>query len=144
MNTPHESENTTPGPEKRGNALPTALHVGTGLFGVPAVWVLQVLSSQTLAAYACYPHRTPLVDPKWSGLTAQLLLLNVFCVVLGGAGAWYAWRAWGKMRREAAEDEPGPIRFLMHVGFLMGVVFGIAIVFTAAVMMVMNECGTTQ
>ncbi|MGZ8173337.1 MULTISPECIES: hypothetical protein [Methylobacter] len=73
----------------------STMRIGIGLFGAPVAWITQVFLSEPLAAYACYPYRTPLSAPIWERLPVMLATIGIACftvALLSGLVAWTLWR----------------------------------------------------
>ena len=81
-----------------------------GLFGAPVAWIAQILLSEPIAAYACYPYRIPLSAPIWERLPVMLTTISIACfavALLSGFAAWISWRQFDAKPRMAGEIETG-------------------------------------
>ena len=61
-----------------------------GLLGAAVAWILQTEIGETLAAQACFPHRTALAAPQWSWLMSALDVMSIVALLNGAAGVWVA------------------------------------------------------
>lgn len=108
-----------------------------GLFGAPGAWVAQLLLSEPVAAYACYPFREPLPEPILSQLMWILGWISAVCLLfalLSGAAAWLAWR-----RLQPACTQ-GRNRFLAKLALLASFIFIVAIVFNIFAVFLVPPC----
>jgi hypothetical protein len=120
-----------------------------GLFGAPAAWTAQIGLSEPLAAYACYPYRTPLSAPLWEGLPWLLAAINMACIGLalfsGGMG-WSAWRQAGRRPVGAGGLPAGSSkernRFLAMLGLMSSFIFIAAVIFNACALLLVPLCGS--
>ncbi len=120
-----------------------------GLLGAAAAWVLQTEIGETLAAQACFPHRTPLAAPQWSWLMPVLNVISVVALLVGVACAWIAWRSW-RMSRDARPDPaaaisdtvPGRTRFLAMAGLILSLLFVVGLVATGLAVVLVSPCST--
>jgi hypothetical protein len=113
-----------------------------GLFGAPAAWTAQLLLSEPIAAYACYPYRTPLPAPIWNGLPVMLTTISVVCLavaLLSGVAAWISWRQFAKGRFAMADEDRN--RFLAKIGAVSSFIFIVAIIFNICAVMLVPPCG---
>ena len=62
-----------------------------GLFGTPAVWLLQVIVSEVLSASACYGVSAPRAAPLWSGFDVWIFVISIIALVLAAPCAGFAW-----------------------------------------------------
>ncbi|MBF4050165.1 hypothetical protein [Burkholderia pseudomallei] len=70
-----------------------------GLVGAPALWMSQMLVSETLSSVACDPLGVPHALPQWPQFAGRLALFAALALLLGIACAALAWRG---LRRSAA------------------------------------------
>lgn len=70
-----------------------------GLVGAPALWMSQMLVSETLSSVACDPLGVPHALPQWPQFAGRLVLFAALALLLGIACAALAWRG---LRRSAA------------------------------------------
>jgi len=118
-----------------------------GLFGAAAVWVLQTEIGETLAAQACYPHRTPLAAPQWPWLMPTLGAVSVGALLIGLGGAALAWRNWRMAREEhsgsahpVADTSRGRIRFLATAGLMLSLLFLVGLVASGFAVLLVSPC----
>jgi hypothetical protein len=141
MNLSSNSNPSIAGTVFRRSRMSAAL-LWLGLFGAPAAWTVQLLLSEPLAAYACYPYRTPLSAPIWNGLTAVLSTISGACLavaLLAGIAAWISWRQFVKGRFAMADEDRN--RFLAKLGTVSSFIFIVAIVFNICAVMLVPPCG---
>ena len=131
-------------PRRAGPGLLTML---CGLFGAAAVWVLQTEIGETLAAQACYPHRTPLAAPQWPWLMPTLGAVSVGALLIGLGGAALAWRNWRMAREEhsgsahpVADTSRGRIRFLATAGLMLSLLFLVGLVASGFAVLLVSPC----
>lgn len=113
-----------------------------GLFGAPSAWTVQLLLSEPLASYACYPYRTPLPAPIWNGLTAVLSTISGACLavaLLSGIAAWISWRQFVKGSLAMADEDRN--RFLAKLSMVSSFIFIVAIVFNICAVLLVPPCG---
>jgi hypothetical protein len=113
-----------------------------GLLGAPSAWTVQLLLSEPLAAYACYPYRTPLPAPIWDELTAILSTISGACLLvalLSGIAAWISWRQFVKGRLAMADEDRN--RFLAKLSMVSSFIFIVAIVFNICAVLLVPPCG---
>jgi hypothetical protein len=118
-----------------------------GLFGAAAAWVLQTEIGETLAAQACFPHRSALAAPQWSWLMAALDALSIVALLIGVAGVWVAWRGWRTTRtaRPApaspmSDTSAGRTRFLAMAALLLSLLFLVGLVATGLAVLLVSPC----
>lgn len=78
-----------------------------GLVGAPALWMSQMLVSETLSSVACDPLGVPHALPQWPQFAGRLALFAALALLLGIACAALAWRG---LRRSAAAAAPRAAR----------------------------------
>lgn len=144
---PHATSGKAPGRlgpyRRRGGALMLLF----GLLGAPAAWVLQTEIGETLAAQACFPHRSALAVPQWSWLMPVLDVMSVGALLIGVAGVWVAWRGW-RTTRAARPDPVSPVSdagvgrtlFLAAAGFMLGLLFLVGLVATGLAVLLVSPC----
>ncbi|WP_102818677.1 hypothetical protein [Burkholderia pseudomallei] len=86
-----------------------------GLVGAPALWMSQMLVSETLSSVACDPLGVPHALPQWPQFAGRLALFAALALLLGIACAALAWRglrrsaaAAPRAARDADAEPPGP------------------------------------
>jgi hypothetical protein len=79
-----------------------------GLFGTPAIWLLQVIVSEALSANACYGVSAPRAAPLWSGFNLWIVVISIVAVVLAAPCTGFAWYGFMQTRRGARGAEPQP------------------------------------
>lgn len=118
-----------------------------GLLGAAAVWVLQTEIGETLAAQACFPHRTALAAPQWSWLMSALDVMSIVALLIGAAGVWVAWRGW-RMTLAARTGPAAPVsdtrtgrtRFLAMAGFMLSLLFLVGLIATGLAVLLVSPC----
>jgi hypothetical protein len=122
-----------------------------GLFGAPVIWVIQMWLSESLAAYACYPHQAPLSTPLWNSLLLILALISIMCLtggLLSGFIAWITWRRVERERKFPGNDKnildvsEGRRRFLSMLGLMSSLIFIVAIIFTGCAVIFVSPCSS--
>ncbi|MFL9959307.1 hypothetical protein PQR65_38635 [Paraburkholderia nemoris] len=137
---------------KPGGLSPDRPHGGAlmmlfGLLGAAAAWVLQTEIGETLAAQACFPHRTALAAPQWPWLMSSLGVMSAVALLIGAAGVWVAWRGW-RMTRAPRPDPAAPVsdtsagrtRFLAMAGFMLSVLFLVGLIATGLAVLLVSPC----
>jgi hypothetical protein len=112
-----------------------------GLFGAPAAWVAQLLLSEPIAAYACYPYRNPLPAPIWTGLPVMLTTISAACfavALLGGFAAWVSWQQF--VKGHAAMTGEDRNRFLAKLSAVSSFIFIAAIIFNICAVLLVPPC----
>lgn len=119
------------------------------LFGAPAAWVIQMMLTQPIAAYACYPHQVPLSVPLWPQLPAILATISLVCLagsLFSGYVAWNSWRELGhplgddSNKNHAIQADEGQTRFLVMLGIMSSFVFIVAILFNTFAVLLIRSC----
>jgi len=120
------------------------------LFGVavgPAAWIAQLVAGYGLSSYACYPGNTPLQSPPDGGEHLLLLVINLVCLALAGAGLAVSWSSWRRTRDEMPgraagmlETGEGRSRFLAICGVLSAAGFAVAILFNLPSALALATC----
>ncbi|MGZ4981053.1 MAG: hypothetical protein ACXV8P_03320 [Methylobacter sp.] len=114
-----------------------------GLLGAPSAWVAQILLSEPIAAYACYPYRNPLPAPIWAGLPVMLTTISAACFVvalLSGFAAWVSWRQFSKGRFAIAGEDRN--RFLAKLSVVSSFIFIVAIIFNICAALLVPPCSS--
>lgn len=120
-----------------------------GLLGAAAAWGLQTEIGETLAAQACFPHRTALAAPQWSWLMPVLDLMSIVALLIGVASVWVAWRGWRNtrtMRTCAAPASPVPdtgagrTHFLATAGLILSLFFLVGLIATGFAVLLVSPC----
>ncbi|ASW03128.1 hypothetical protein [Paraburkholderia aromaticivorans] len=130
------------GPRRRRGG---ALMMLFGLMGAAAAWVLQTEIGETLAAQACFPHRSALAAPQWSWLMPALDAISVVALLIGVAGVWAAWRGWRSAARPdpaspASDASVGRTRFLALAGIILSLLFVVGLVATGLAVLLVSPC----
>jgi hypothetical protein len=119
-----------------------------GLVGAPMAWLAQVMLSETLSSYACYPHRTPLTAPLWSHIPLIVAAIDVACLGAGAVCAAITWAEWRDTRRKAGPHgdyviESGESRdgFLVMLSAMSSFIFLVAMLFTSLAVIFVSPCG---
>ncbi|MCB1949346.1 MAG: hypothetical protein H6940_04595 [Burkholderiales bacterium] len=120
------------------------------LFGAPAAWIMQMLLSESLTAYACYPYQEPLSAPLWTDLPAILAAISITCLTLNFISAYVAWSFWQQSnnpmidkintREQSLKIVGGQSQFLAMLGIMSNVVFFVAILFTSCAILLVPLC----
>lgn len=127
----------------------SAYRILLALFGAPVAWVSQMSLSETLAAYACYPHEVPLSAPLWVDLPVILAAISVICLSIGLISGYIAWVSWRRTSHRLAgtetlgsvfEVDGGQTRFLAVLGIMSSLVFNVAIVFVGCAVLLVPLC----
>lgn len=80
-----------------------------GLVGAPALWMSQMLVSETLSSVACDPLGVPHALPQWPQFAGRLaLLLGIACAALAWRGLRRSAAAAPRAARDADAAPPGP------------------------------------
>lgn len=140
-----------------------------GLVGAPALWMSQMLVSETLSSVACDPLGVPHALPQWPQFAGRLALFAALALLLGIACAALAWRG---LRRSAAasprttdrapahaparvpldaanrepnapgepDDAASKTRFIAVCGLLAGVGFALGLIFTGLAVIFVEPC----
>lgn len=120
-----------------------------GVFGGPAAWVGQLITTFAVASYPCFPggvSRT-VVLPGWGWVWPVVLVLNLVALAAALAAAAVSLRIW----RATGDHHPltthgllaggaGWPGFLAACGIMTGVVFFAAIVFDTVALFVVPTC----
>jgi hypothetical protein len=112
-----------------------------GLLGAPAAWIAQLLLSEPIVAYACYPHRVPLPEPVWNELPAMLVTISAACfavALLSGIAAWVSWRQFAKGRFAIAGEDRN--RFLAKLSAVSSFIFIVAVIFNICAVLLVPPC----
>lgn len=120
---------------------PGWLRIAVGMVLPAAVWLIQVVLSEALAAQACYPHNRPLPQPTWRHLPYALDAIAVLSVLIAALCLASSLSLGRRMRSGSGEAPAGAVRFLSHIALLVSIGFGVAIVFTALTVLLMRDCG---
>ncbi|WOD15015.1 hypothetical protein [Paraburkholderia kirstenboschensis] len=128
---------------RRGGALMMLF----GLLGAAAAWGLQTEIGETLAAQACFPHRTALPAPQWPWLVPALNVMSIVALLVGIAGVWVAWRSW-RIARGARPDSAasesdtaaGRTRFLAMAGLILSLLFLVGVVTAGLAVLLVSPC----
>jgi hypothetical protein len=135
-------------PARRQNRLST-VRILLGLFGAPTAWTVQLVLSEPLVAYACYPYRTPLSAPLWAELPWLLAAINVACIGLALFSGSMGWRAWRLAARRppgtggfSSESGKARNRFLATLGLMSSFIFIAAVIFNACALVLVPPCGS--
>lgn len=119
-----------------------------GLFGAPAAWSLQLLTSYALVAHGCYPDAEPMAIPVVQGLKTLVLGTGVAALAVALLAAASAWRSWRATRRGHEGDHEalleageGRTRFMALAGVLLGAVFVLGIVMNVVPLLLLRPCG---
>ncbi|KHJ61624.1 hypothetical protein [Burkholderia glumae] len=108
--------------------------VAAGLLGAPALWSLQMLGSQTLAATVCDAHGPgPALAQRLPFGAALAGLAAVAWVLALGCTAWVARAVW-------RGERDGSRRFLARCGLLAALGFVAGLVFTGMVSRFVAPC----
>ncbi|HEY8157330.1 MAG TPA: hypothetical protein VIF10_01380 [Methylobacter sp.] len=114
-----------------------------GLLGAPAAWTAQLLLSEPIAAYACYPYRAPLPAPVWHGLPVMLMTISAACFAVALLSGFAAWMSWQRFVRgcaaKAGEDRN---RFLAKLSVVSSFIFIVAIVFNLCAALLVPPCSS--
>lgn len=130
------------GPRRRRGG---ALMMLFGLMGAAAAWVLQTDIGETLAAQACFPHRSALAAPRWSWLMPALDVISVVALLIGVAGVWVAWQGWRSAARRdpaspASDAAVGRTRFLALAGLILSLLFVVGLIATGLAVLLVAPC----
>ena len=118
-----------------------------GLLGAAAAWILQTEIGETLAAQACFPHRTALAAPQWSWLMSALDVMSIAALLIGAAGVWVAWQGWRTTcaRRPdpaapVSDTGAGRTRFLAMAGLTLSLLFLVGLLATGLAVLLVSPC----
>ncbi|MDD5579349.1 MAG: hypothetical protein PHY16_08730 [Methylobacter sp.] len=132
-----------------GGAGASKIRTLIGLFGAPVIWVIQMWLSESLAAYACYPHQAPLSIPVWNSLLPILAVISSLCLTGGLLSGFIAWTTWlrAKPKRKLPGNDKnipdageGRKRFLAMLGLMSSLLFIVAIIFTGCAVIFVSPC----
>ena len=138
-----ENQASHPAP-KRHHISPYQMTIA--LMGAPLAWFAQISLCQAIASNACYPHQTPLAEPRWPSLHYMIALVSAACLVGSIISLIVAYRAWRKVRDEKAhtgevvEVGEGRTRFLAVFGIMISLIFFCAILFTELAQLLVSPC----
>lgn len=153
------SATTQPASPRRGRLAACAI---TGLFGTPAVWLLQVIVSEVLAASACYGVSAPREAPLWSGFNTWIFVISIVALALAvpcTGFAWYGLMLTGRVacepdaythahRHEALRtpkqlrgDDLSRLRFIALCSALVGTGFLVGVIFVWVAPWLVGPCG---
>ncbi len=126
-----------------GRSRMSMMWLWLGLFGAPAAWVAQILLSEPVAAYACYPYQAPLSAPIWKGLPVIMATISIACfavTLLSGFAAWMSWRQFEKGRAVKAGEDRN--RFLVKLSVLSSFIFIVAVIFNICAVLLVPPCSS--
>ena len=113
----------------------------------PVAWLAHLAISYAIAAYGCYPHRTPLASPLWTHMRADLTEIVVIALMLAAVGIALAYSAWQSAWKQPAapplklpESGEGRTRFLATCAIVGGTLFVIALIFDAIALAMVPAC----
>jgi hypothetical protein len=119
-----------------------------GLFGAPAVWSLQLLTTYALVAHGCYPDAEPMTIPVVPGLRTLVLGAGAAALAVAIFAGSLAWRSWRAAQYEhqgehegLLEAGEGRIRFMALAGMLLSAVFVLGIVMNIVPVLLLRPCG---
>ncbi|WP_143057341.1 hypothetical protein [Nitrosomonas sp. Nm51] len=111
---------------------------------------MQMLLSESLTAYACYPYQEPLSTPLWTDLPAILAAISITCLTLNILSAYVAWNFWQQSdnpmidkistRGQSLKIMDEQSQFLAMLGIMSNVVFFVAILFTGCAILLVPLC----
>ncbi len=136
-----------PAPARHAVGLPA---LWFGLFGAPAAWTLQELSSYVLMSHACLPSMTPLRDAGSGAPWTIALIVSVVAIAVGASAGLVGYRSWrrtwpaedgGGAEAEQLEVGEGRARFMAFSGILLSTVFLLNLLMNAVVLLVVPPCG---
>jgi hypothetical protein len=116
-----------------------------GLFGGPAAWSVQVLTSYTLMAHACFPGldalamtQSSLARPAGLVVTAVMLLVTLVALNVSIRGTASVTPEAHGYAETAAVSHRGTARRYLAFG---GILFGALILYNAIVFLTARACG---
>ncbi|HEY8095320.1 MAG TPA: hypothetical protein VIE65_04395 [Methylobacter sp.] len=121
------------------NRMNTIL-IWVGLFGAPVAWIAQVFLSEPLAAYACYPHQTPLSAPIWEGVSAILAAISIACFTIALSSGLAAWILWRQSDPKSVGENRN--RFLVKLSAMSSLIFTVAIIFNICAVLLVSPCSS--
>lgn len=112
-----------------------------GLLGAPSTWVAQILLSEPIDAYACYPYQVPLSTPIWKGLPVALATINIACLAFALLSGFAAWTSWKRFKQGCAV-KAGDDRncFLVKLSILSSFIFIVAVIFNICAVLLVPPC----
>lgn len=122
-----------------GRSRMSMIRLWLGLFGAPVAWVAQLLLSEPFAAYACYPHQTPVSAPIFAGLPVILTTISLACFALALLSGFAAWRSWQRFEKDRGEDRN---RFLAKISVLSSFIFIVAVIFNICAVLLVPPCSS--
>lgn len=108
-----------------------------GFLGAPTAWAGQMISSEILSSYACYPHRAPLFIQQWPWLQIALAAVCFASFSLAILCSYIAWISWQRTRHETVE---GRTRFVALFSLYSSGLFMTAIIFTTFGLLLVSPC----
>lgn len=117
------------------------------LFGAPGAWLAQLLLSEPIAAYACYPFQSPASSPVWQELPAILAAISLSCLAAALLSGYVAWASWRQLTRKPNGEKPDLVKkhalsklFLGTLGMMSSFVFIIAVIFNGCALLLVSPC----
>lgn len=111
-----------------------------GLFGAPVAWIAQVFLSEPLAAYACYPHQTPLSAPLWERLPVMLVTIGIACLAVALLSGLVAWTLWRQSDVNSVGEDRS--RFLVKLSAMSSFIFTVATLFNICAVVLVSPCSS--
>ncbi|MGJ0484060.1 MAG: hypothetical protein ACR65R_05935 [Methylomicrobium sp.] len=128
---------------------PCKLRLLLALVGAPSAWLIQLIVSEPLAAYACFPYQVPLSAPIWEKLPVLLAAISLICLGVALFSGYLAWKSWHELAhepeehgKEIAEVKSGRPRFLIILGLMSSFIFIVAVVFNACAVLLVPLCNS--
>jgi hypothetical protein len=140
----NEAQSSHPSPHRHKVGK---LRLAVSLFGAPVAWLGQMLTSEIVSSYACYPHRVPLAAPlsPWMGPLLDLIsIMAVFVALASDATCLIAWREIRHEKEErgsVVDTGEGRTRFLLSVGLMASFLFTLSLLFTICALLLIQPCG---
>lgn len=120
-----------------------------GLFGAPAAWIAQIILSEPIAAYVCYPFQEPLTNPIWEEAPAILAAINIACLITALLSDFMACSSWRQTAHNTTsnsmnsiEISAGRTRFLAKLSLMSSFVFTMAVLFNIFAVLLVPLCSS--
>jgi hypothetical protein len=113
-----------------------------GLFGAPAAWAIQLISSYALFAHFCYPKGTPLSAPAFGGTRVVAIVVSLALVLVAALALFVSIRSARSTAtgEESAGAGEGRIRFMARAGVLVSGIFVYGTLMAAIPLISMRPC----
>ncbi len=124
-----------------------AVRIWAGLAGPPLAWIIQMMSSESMTSYACYPHDAPLAAPLFTHLPAIVAVVDLVSLLIALGCSWITLGEWRTTIKAPGQNgtrviEVGETRqgFLIMLSALSCLAFVLAILFTSFAILLVSPC----